>query len=84
MKSLWIACLGTFVIIIGCSNLAEAHPGRTASDGCHMCRTNCEKWGQEQGVRHCHGERHQPRPRSTPPVSKPESPVAFPERAADE
>lgn len=34
---------------------AIAHPGRTASDGCHYCRTNCAKWGVEHGVRHCHG-----------------------------
>lgn len=31
-----------------------AHPGRTAADGCHYCRTNCEKWGVEQDARHCH------------------------------
>ncbi|NOI67909.1 YHYH domain-containing protein [Vibrio sp. 99-8-1] len=31
-----------------------AHPGRTASDGCHYCRTNCAKWGVPQGERHCH------------------------------
>jgi len=34
---------------------ASAHPGRTASDGCHYCRTNCDKWGEAYGVRHCHG-----------------------------
>ena len=34
---------------------AFAHPGRTASDGCHYCRTNCEKWGVPHGTRHCHG-----------------------------
>lgn len=31
-----------------------AHPGRTASDGCHYCRTNCEKWGVPKNQRHCH------------------------------
>ena len=31
-----------------------AHPGRTASDGCHYCRTNCDKWGVPWNVRHCH------------------------------
>jgi hypothetical protein len=34
---------------------AYAHPGRTASDGCHYCRTNCAQWGVQQGARHCHG-----------------------------
>lgn len=32
-----------------------AHPGRTASDGCHYCRTNCSSWGYTYGTRHCHG-----------------------------
>lgn len=33
---------------------ALSHPGRTASDGCHYCRTNCDKWGVPWNVRHCH------------------------------
>jgi len=32
-----------------------AHPGKTASDGCHYCRTNCDKWGVPWNQRHCHG-----------------------------
>lgn len=32
-----------------------AHPGNTASDGCHYCRTNCDKWGVAWNERHCHG-----------------------------
>lgn len=32
-----------------------AHPGRTASDGCHYCRTNCDSWGVPWNERHCHG-----------------------------
>ncbi len=32
-----------------------AHPGNTASDGCHYCRTNCASWGEVEGERHCHG-----------------------------
>ena len=34
---------------------AYAHPGRTAGDGCHYCRTNCSSWGEVAGARHCHG-----------------------------
>lgn len=34
---------------------AYAHPGNTAADGCHYCRTNCDKWGVEWDERHCHG-----------------------------
>lgn len=32
-----------------------AHPGRTAADGCHYCRTNCDRWGVPWNERHCHG-----------------------------
>lgn len=32
-----------------------AHPGNTASDGCHYCRTNCGSWGVPWDQRHCHG-----------------------------
>ena len=31
-----------------------AHPGRTASDGCHYCRTNCDSWGVPWDELHCH------------------------------
>lgn len=34
-----------------------AHPGGTAADGCHYCRTNCDRWGVAWGERHCHGGR---------------------------
>ncbi|MDO8650012.1 MAG: hypothetical protein Q7K33_01750 [Candidatus Berkelbacteria bacterium] len=33
-----------------------AHPGRTAADGGHYCRTNCAKWGQVEGARHFHSK----------------------------
>lgn len=35
--------------------LVFAHPGKTASDDCHYCRTNCDRWGVPWGERHCHG-----------------------------
>ena len=31
-----------------------AHPGGTADDGCHFCRSNCSKWNVEVDKRHCH------------------------------
>jgi len=43
------------LLIYATPSIAEAHPGRTASDGCHYCRTNCDKWGEAWGERHCHG-----------------------------
>lgn len=41
-------------------SITFAHPGRTAGDGCHYCRTNCYKWGVPAGVRHCHGRAESP------------------------
>ena len=40
------------------SAVVSAHPGRTASDGCHYCRTNCDQWGVPWNVRYCHGTSH--------------------------
>lgn len=45
------AGLAVFLYIVP----VEAHPGNTASDGCHYCRTNCDKWGVPWNERHCHG-----------------------------
>lgn len=42
-----------FILLLS-SSWVYAHPGRTASDGCHYCRTNCDKWGVPWNVRHCH------------------------------
>src|SRR5918992_2716369 len=33
----------------------EAHPGKTAADGCHYFRTNCDAYGFPWDERHCHG-----------------------------
>ena len=44
----------TFLLVLLLPGLALAHPGRTASDGCHYCKSNCEKWGEIYGARHCH------------------------------
>ncbi len=43
LTTLLIACNGVF-----------AHPGRTDSNGCHTCRTNCSKYGLKTGEYHCH------------------------------
>jgi hypothetical protein len=42
------------VILLLASFSASSHPGNTAADGCHYCRTNCGQWGVPYGVRHCH------------------------------
>ena len=38
------------------ASVALAHPGGTASDGCHYCRSNCEKWDLKKDERHCHND----------------------------
>ena len=47
------------IMIIVLSPLyVEAHPGRTDSNCCHTCRTNCAKWGLRYGQYHCHGRKN--------------------------
>ncbi|MFH1235904.1 MAG: hypothetical protein V1685_03115 [Parcubacteria group bacterium] len=41
-------------ILILVANPVFAHPGNTAADGCHYCRTNCDYWGVPWNERHCH------------------------------
>lgn len=62
-----ILILLSFVLLL--PTTSSAHPGRTASDGCHYCRTNCASWGEVQGARHCHGG-------YTPPVNTYAAPTA--------
>lgn len=40
--------------LLGATQAVKAHPGRTDGNGCHTCRTNCEKWGLAYGEYHCH------------------------------
>lgn len=34
----------------------QTHPGGTDEEGCHTCESNCDRWGEERGERHCHGD----------------------------
>ena len=43
------------LIVVDDGYTLHAHPGRTAGDGCHYCRTNCDSWGIAWNERHCHG-----------------------------
>lgn len=54
----------------------KAHPGRTSSDGCHYCRTNCDDWGVAWNVRHCHNGSTNPSPTTTTPTIQ--SPITNP------
>ena len=42
------------VVLLFNPNTVLAHPGRTDSNGCHKCNTNCAKWGLDTGEYHCH------------------------------
>ena len=41
-------------VILFNPNVVLAHTGRTDSNGCHKCNTNCAKWGLDTGEYHCH------------------------------
>ncbi len=45
----------SLVFLLVSASPVFAHPGRTDSSGCHVCRTNCDKWGVSWNVKHCHG-----------------------------
>lgn len=50
-----LVLLLTILLFIFSSTSVSAHPGNTAADGCHYCRTNCDSWGVPWNERHCHG-----------------------------
>ena len=52
---------------------ALAHPGNTAADGCHYCRTNCDSWGVPWYERHCHGGNAVPVVEEEPTYASPTS-----------
>lgn len=49
-----VECLIALVLLFISPMIVLAHPGRTDSNGCHTCRTNCENWGLSYGQYHCH------------------------------
>lgn len=50
----WLSASMALVLLLMVSSTAFAHPGRTDSKGGHYCRTNCAKWGLEDGQYHYH------------------------------
>lgn len=64
------------ILFLFMASNVSAHPGRTASDGCHYCRTNCAKWGEVEGARHCHngGSVQVTTPRPVIATAKPSTP----------
>ncbi|GGG13896.1 hypothetical protein GCM10010912_67890 [Paenibacillus albidus] len=61
------------IILIMLPLIANAHPGRTDSNGGHYCRTNCAKWGLENGEYHYHngGGSTTTTPATPKPTAKP-------------
>ncbi len=55
VKKIMLLFITTILAYSLFSKPAFAHPGRTAADGCHYCRTNCDYWGVPWNARHCHG-----------------------------
>ena len=51
LRSVILAIAACFVAATGFS-----HPGGTGEDGCHVCRSNCEKWSLDKDERHCHND----------------------------
>ena len=71
-----LATAATFAVLL-LPGTVFAHPGNTAGDGCHYCRTNCDRWGEKWNERHCHGG-YAPAPSYnvyTPPAPKPSCPA---------
>ena len=54
MRKLLAFTTFALLLVLPTSASIQAHPGRTDSNGCHTCRTNCEKWGLAYGEYHCH------------------------------
>lgn len=72
-KILSLLLLSAFLVL---SSPVSAHPGRTAADGCHYCRTNCDEWGVPWNERHCHGSSNTQEPlpqtqNTSPPTTAP-------------
>lgn len=53
MKKITYCAVAIGLLLLG-TQPVKAHPGRTDSNGCHVCRTNCDKWGLSTGEYHCH------------------------------
>ncbi len=49
----FLIATGLFVVSFAASG--AGHPGGTDDEGCHVCRSDCEKWDEQAGERHCHG-----------------------------
>lgn len=51
-----------FLLLLLLPATVHSHPGKTDAEGCHVCRTNCDKWGVAKGEKHCHDNESIPPP----------------------
>ena len=72
-------CVFLALVFTLTASSVAAHPGRTAADGCHYCRTNCAKWGEIAGARHCHGQKSQRQSPAPPYRQNVQPPVRQPQ-----
>ena len=72
------ACRLLAVLLVLLALDAAAHPGRTAADGCHYCRTNCDRWNVEADKRHCHGGGSSPTSTTQTQTQQQQQPAACP------
>lgn len=78
MRKVFLVIL-VFLSLFIFSNPVLAHPGRTAADGCHYCRTRCDYWGVPWNERHCHnGGTVQGVQESAPIYNPPNTPIPWP------
>ncbi len=74
-----ILILGFLFIMIFTVPGVTSHPGNTASDGCHFCRSNCESWGYTFDTRHGHnGEACSPSKGPIDPLYSAPTPTSTP------
>ena len=67
-----------FLILFFLPIIVFAHPGGRDSNGCHVCRTNCERYGLAYNEFHCHATAT-----ATPPTIISPSPVIKPSPAPE-
>lgn len=72
-----VIALSFFMCLFFLAPIAQAHPGNTASDGCHYCHTNCESWGYEYETRHCHNGGTSSSSSSTSTYTPPPQPTTY-------